>query len=135
MKVRLRRALLSLGVVGLLGCGAEPHDRSVVLLVIDTLRADHLSLHGYARATSPALERFATRAAVFERAFGAVHYDVAVTSNNLAALAHAQGDLAEAEALDVTSTERRALRALSTDALDRFAEALDPRLQRQEVAR
>ena len=43
--------------------------------------------------------------------------------------------LAEAEALDVTSTERRALRALSTDALDRFAEALDPRLQRWEVAR
>jgi arylsulfatase A-like enzyme len=69
MKVSLRRALLCLGVAGLLGCVAEPRERSVVLLVIDTLRADHLSLHGYARATSPALDRFAGRAAVFERAF------------------------------------------------------------------
>src|SRR5262245_32830704 len=69
MMVRLRRALLSAWVIGLLGCGAEPHERSVVLLVVDTLRADHLSLHGYARATSPALDRFAARAAVFERAF------------------------------------------------------------------
>jgi len=69
MKVWLRRALLVVCVIGLLGCGAESRERSVVLLVIDTLRADHLSLHGYARATTPALERFATRAAVFERAF------------------------------------------------------------------
>lgn len=43
--------------------------------------------------------------------------------------------LAEWSALDVTTTERRALLALPTDALDRFAEALDPRLQRSEVAR
>jgi len=43
--------------------------------------------------------------------------------------------LAESSALDVTPTERRALLALPTEALDRFAEALDPRLQRWEVAR
>jgi arylsulfatase A-like enzyme len=41
---------------------------SVVLIVIDTLRADRLGLYGYARETSPSLDRFAQQAAVFERA-------------------------------------------------------------------
>lgn len=43
--------------------------------------------------------------------------------------------LTDASALEVTPTERRALLALSADALDRFAGALDPRLQRLEVSR
>lgn len=43
--------------------------------------------------------------------------------------------LAESSALDVTTTERRALLALPADALDRFAAALDPRLQRLAVSR
>lgn len=38
-------------------------------------------------------------------------------------------------ALEVTPTERRALLATSPEALDRFADALDPRLQRLEAAR
>lgn len=42
-------------------------------------------------------------------------------------------DLATLETLELTGTERRALLALPTDALDRFAAALDPRLQRLEV--
>jgi hypothetical protein len=32
---------------------------NVLLIVLDTVRADHLSLHGYYRPTSPALERLA----------------------------------------------------------------------------
>jgi hypothetical protein len=43
--------------------------------------------------------------------------------------------LTEATSLDVTATERRALLALPPEALDRFAAALDSRLQRPEVAR
>jgi arylsulfatase A-like enzyme len=45
---------------------ATPH---VVLIVVDTLRADHLSTYGYARPTSPNLERLALESIVFERAF------------------------------------------------------------------
>lgn len=41
---------------------------NVVLLLVDTLRADHLSLYGYARDTSPELRRLAAGAVVFERA-------------------------------------------------------------------
>ncbi len=41
---------------------------AVVLIVLDTLRRDRLSLYGYGRATSPALSRFAERALVFDAA-------------------------------------------------------------------
>ncbi len=54
----------------LAGCGGEaPRPRSVVLVVVDTLRADHLGVYGYGRPTSPALDQRAARAAVFERAW------------------------------------------------------------------
>jgi arylsulfatase len=41
----------------------------VVLIVVDTLRADHLSTYGYARPTSPHLDRLAEDALVYENAF------------------------------------------------------------------
>ena len=42
--------------------------RNAILVVTDTLRADHLSLYGYERETSPHLERLAAHATVFETA-------------------------------------------------------------------
>ncbi len=41
----------------------------VLLIVLDTVRAGSLSLHGYGRATSPNLERFAARGVRFDLAF------------------------------------------------------------------
>ncbi len=41
---------------------------NVIVVVMDTVRADHLSLYGYERATSPYLARFADRAHFFRRA-------------------------------------------------------------------
>ena len=38
---------------------------NVVLITIDTLRADHLGAYGYRRPTSPRLDAFAKRAVVF----------------------------------------------------------------------
>lgn len=50
-------------------CGRElPAPRNVVVLLVDTLRADHLSLYGYGRPTSRHLDRWARAATVFERA-------------------------------------------------------------------
>lgn len=40
---------------------------NLILISIDTLRADRLSLYGYERPTSPHLERFAEEAIVFDR--------------------------------------------------------------------
>jgi arylsulfatase A-like enzyme len=42
---------------------------NVLLLTIDTLRADHLGLYGYRRATSPHIDGFAREGVVFDRAY------------------------------------------------------------------
>jgi arylsulfatase A-like enzyme len=67
---RGRARLLALGLLALLGCGGvpEPTARNLVLISLDTLRADRLGVYGYARATSPHLDAFASEAFVFERA-------------------------------------------------------------------
>jgi len=46
----------------------RPRGPNVLLITIDTLRADHLSAYGYPRATSPFLDSLAARGALFERA-------------------------------------------------------------------
>lgn len=43
----------------------------VILITMDTVRADHLSLYGYARDTSPVLQEFARQATVFRHAISA----------------------------------------------------------------
>jgi arylsulfatase A-like enzyme len=46
----------------------QPPRWNAVLIVLDTLRADHLGAYGYDRDTSPKLDAFAREAFVFERA-------------------------------------------------------------------
>ena len=40
--------------------------RSIVVITIDTLRADHLGCYGYYRETSPFIDRLAHEAVLFE---------------------------------------------------------------------
>jgi choline-sulfatase len=74
-----RRALLTLlaALLGPHGCGGygapapspSPVPRpNIVLVVVDTLRADHLPFMGYPRDTAPFLNSLAARGVVFERA-------------------------------------------------------------------
>jgi arylsulfatase A-like enzyme len=49
------------------GTGLRP-PRRVFLITVDTLRADHMSLYGYPRATSPYLDRLAARGVTFDQA-------------------------------------------------------------------
>ncbi len=74
------RVLVALAFLGL-GCGddvpaqtATPEAPAgprpnVVVVVLDTVRPDHLSLHGYGRKTSPKLEALARESTVFDNAF------------------------------------------------------------------
>jgi arylsulfatase A-like enzyme len=58
-------------VVTLFGCTRHRDataPRGLVLVCIDTLRADHLGAYGYARATSPRIDALADDAIVFEHA-------------------------------------------------------------------
>ncbi len=45
-----------------------PESPNVLLIVLDTVRADHMSLYGYVRPTTPNLERFAKRGVRFDQA-------------------------------------------------------------------
>jgi len=61
-------------LVASMGCqwiGRRHQSPPVVLVVVDTLRADHLGLYGYKRPTSPRLDAWAEGAAVFDWAFSA----------------------------------------------------------------
>lgn len=44
---------------------------NVILIVMDTVRADHLSTYGYARKTSPNIDKIAKEGVMFENAFSA----------------------------------------------------------------
>jgi arylsulfatase A-like enzyme len=43
--------------------------RNVLLITLDTVRADHMSLYGYERETTPNLARFAANATLYEQAY------------------------------------------------------------------
>ena len=54
-----------------------PAQPDIVLVVVDTLRADHLGAYGYARPTSPRLDALAARGVVFERAYSQAPWTLA----------------------------------------------------------
>jgi arylsulfatase A-like enzyme len=53
---------------------ADPNAPDVALIIIDTLRSDHLSSYGYQRNTTPAIDRIASEGVLFERAFATSSY-------------------------------------------------------------
>jgi len=71
---------VTLTLAGLCGCAAAPEAndadqpldrssaRSIVIVSIDTLRADHLGCYGYFRDTSPTIDALAKSSILFERA-------------------------------------------------------------------
>ena len=65
---RLRGSALGVTLLLALSCGGPPTG-SVILVVVDTLRADHLGLYGYARPTSPNLDAWAKDGRVFDHAY------------------------------------------------------------------
>lgn len=62
-------ALALLGVVGALGCAPDPARPSILLVVLDTLRADAVSSYGPTPGTTPALDALAADGTRYTRAF------------------------------------------------------------------
>jgi choline-sulfatase len=50
-------------------CRQELHNQNVLLITIDTLRADHLGCYGYSRKITPVLDRLSQNGILFENAF------------------------------------------------------------------
>ena len=65
----MRRILAPTIAIALLaaGCGKKP-GTNVIVITIDTLRADYLGCYGFQRPTSPRIDAFAKDAVVFEQA-------------------------------------------------------------------
>ncbi len=72
LSVQLARTVAAiLSLAALLTQCSDPaplRPKHVVLIVVDTLRADHLSTYGYRRPTSPELDKLAKSGVVFEQA-------------------------------------------------------------------
>ncbi len=55
---------------------AEPGAPNVLVIVLDTLRADHLAAYGYARPTSPNFDRVAQQGVLFENAISTTSWSL-----------------------------------------------------------
>lgn len=66
-----RRAITTVGLAGILvalgSCGLGQPSPAIVLVTVDTLRADHVGAWGYPVGTTPALDAFAAESATFLR--------------------------------------------------------------------
>ena len=84
-------ALLMVGAAAALVAGgraraSRPAVKNVVVLCIDTLRADHLSAYGYRRPTTPRLAALARRGVLFENASAAAPWTVPSVGSLLTSL-------------------------------------------------
>lgn len=94
-------ALVALGAQGTAVLGATPAGRrysdhpppadpathpNVLMIVIDTLRADRLSCYGYPRPTSPEIDALAERGVLFERAYAQAPWTRASVASLLTSL-------------------------------------------------
>jgi hypothetical protein len=69
MSRAVRSACAVVGLVCAVACGGVEEPVHVLLITLDTTRADHLSVYGYARETSPNLEAFARESVRYKRAW------------------------------------------------------------------
>jgi len=92
---------------------SQPGAPSVLLIVVDTLRADHLSVYGYARPTSPNVDQLAGHGLLFKNAVSASSWTLPAHASMLTGLyPHSHG----AQAEDNLGTGFRTLaEALSAD--------------------
>jgi arylsulfatase A-like enzyme len=65
-------AFLVISIFAGLACTPQIERPHILLITADALRADHLSLNGYPRTTSPALDEFAGDAINFEQAISVI---------------------------------------------------------------
>lgn len=99
----------------------ESEAPSLLVVVLDTVRADHLSLYGYARRTTPELDRFVARsdrARVYPRAYAPSNWTVPSHASLLTGLLPSEhgahtGGAPKLDQLTVTTVDLRAEQTLA----------------------
>ncbi len=70
----MTKGLLAMAAAAVVGCGNSPAPTTapapdVILVTLDTTRADHLGVYGYPRNISPSIDHFAADSVTFQRAW------------------------------------------------------------------
>ncbi len=73
-------------MIGCSACEKKAPRTNIVLIVIDTLRADHLPIYNYPRNTTPFLARLAARGVIFENAYSASSWTSPATASIFSSL-------------------------------------------------
>jgi arylsulfatase A-like enzyme len=79
--VFLALAVTALIIISQVNCGKKAPEPNVVLIVIDTLRADHLPFYGYKKNTAPFLSEIASRSVVFDNTFSVSSWTASATAS------------------------------------------------------
>lgn len=121
---RFFASALALAVSAAAGC--EPRETEIVsqsnvlLVTIDTLRADHLGAYGYHRGTSPNLDALAKESVLFENAFSVSSWTLPGHASLLTGLFPAEhGVVTDRTALPVSSETLAEI--MSSNGYDTFA--------------
>ena len=72
-------------MIGRLTAGVRPSDLNLVLITLDTTRADRLGAYGWPRSVTPELDRLADEGVLFERAVTAAPLTLPAHSSILTA--------------------------------------------------
>jgi len=126
--VRARAAGLALAAAGAaLPCACAPGPSAppgpdVVMVVVDTLRADHLPSYGYAKDTAPFLTELARTGTVFESAWSASSWTAPATASLFTGLLPAQHGVQMG--YNLVLEEREELRGLELNRIPAVLETL-----------
>ena len=71
MKGVVRNLLIALLALGLLSCAGKGN-RMIVMIIVDTLRADHLGCYGYDAIETPNIDGLAAEGTLYEKAITAI---------------------------------------------------------------
>jgi arylsulfatase A-like enzyme len=121
--LRGRTATLAAALLVVTACQAEPgHLPDVVLITLDTTRADHLGAYGYERDVSPRIDRFARESVVYARAWSTSSWTYPAHASLLTGLhptshgAHLDGSGAPRESVTLLRADVPTLAELLRDA-------------------
>jgi arylsulfatase A-like enzyme len=103
----LHASLLHAETTPRLSSGTKPN---VLLIVVDTLRSDHLGSYGYQRQTSPLFDRLADESVLFEQAISSSSWTLPATASILTGLYPTQHGVADGRplALELETLAERA---------------------------
>ena len=99
------RPLSLFALLSLVACSRpEPTLPHVVLISIDTLRADHVGAYGYDRATTPALDRLAAESVRFDAAISPASWTLPAHMSLLTSMRPSVHGVEQDRALDLAAT-------------------------------